>query len=170
MAYRTRTYIAADWDSDIEVVEQLRKWKDSDYWSLNFTDAHDLTQARDGSLPCSIKKSLHERLEASKTFVLIVGGETDAVTKGGCQYCSSYSNSYGCLRSHPADYRSYVKYECDYADKEIPNIVVLYNYANVDRNKCPQALRWKGKHLAAYHYENYVKKWNYQDIRMALES
>ncbi len=170
MAYRTRTYIAADWTGDIEIVELLRKWNDSDYWGLSFTDAHELTQARDGSLPCSIKKSLHERLDASKTFVLIVGGETNTVTKGSCQYCGSYNGNYGCYRGHSVDLRSFIRYECDYADKEMPNIVVLYNYANVDRDKCPQAIRWKGKHLAAYHYENYDKKWNYQDIKMALEA
>ena len=26
MAYRTRTYIAADWSGDRDAVEQLRKW------------------------------------------------------------------------------------------------------------------------------------------------
>lgn len=34
MAYRTRTYIAADWDGDIDAVEQLRKWNDSKYWGF----------------------------------------------------------------------------------------------------------------------------------------
>ena len=62
MPYRTRTYIAADWTGDIEVVDQLRKWNDSNYWGLSFTDAHDLTSARDTSLPCTIKESLRERL------------------------------------------------------------------------------------------------------------
>ena len=27
MAYRTKTYIAADWDGDKNAVEQLYKWK-----------------------------------------------------------------------------------------------------------------------------------------------
>ena len=53
MYYRTRTYIAADWDTDSDAVEQLRKWNDSNYWSLNFSDAHDLTQARDSTVTCS---------------------------------------------------------------------------------------------------------------------
>lgn len=56
MACRTRTYIAADWDSDKDAVEQLHRWNDSNYWSLSFIDAHALTDARDSSLPCSIKK------------------------------------------------------------------------------------------------------------------
>ena len=64
MAYRTRTYIAADFDNqdDVDAVEQLRKWNDSNYWSLSFTDAHDLQSSRDSSLYCSIKSSLKDRI------------------------------------------------------------------------------------------------------------
>lgn len=76
MTYRTRTYIAAEWDGDSDAVQQLHKWNDSNHFSLSFTDAHDLQQSRDGSLNCSIKRSLAERLDASKTFVLIVGSNT----------------------------------------------------------------------------------------------
>ena len=85
MVYRTKTYIAADWDGDKNAVEQLYKWKNSNYWSLNFHDAHDLTQARDSSLNCSIKTSLAKRLDGSKTFVLIVGNNTKTVRRGSCQ-------------------------------------------------------------------------------------
>jgi hypothetical protein len=93
MANRTKTYIAGDWTGDHDAIEQLHKWKESQYWSLSFTDAHELTQARDGSLNCSIKASLSTRLDASKTFVLIVGSNTKTVRSGSCQYCSS-NNSY----------------------------------------------------------------------------
>ena len=89
MAYRTKTYIAAHWAGDKDADDQLHKWNDSNYWSLSFTDAHDLTQARDGSLNCSIKASLGTRLDASKTFVLIVGENTRTVRSGSCQYCDS---------------------------------------------------------------------------------
>ena len=47
MLYRTKTYIAADWDTDLDAVEQLYKWNDSNHWGLSFNDAHELTQARD---------------------------------------------------------------------------------------------------------------------------
>lgn len=50
VTYRTRTYIAGDWDHDKDAVDQLHKWNDSKYWSLSFTDAHDLTSSRDSSL------------------------------------------------------------------------------------------------------------------------
>ena len=56
MAYRTKTYIAADWDDDHDAAERLHEWNESDYWGLSFTDAHDLQQSRDTSLFCSIKK------------------------------------------------------------------------------------------------------------------
>ena len=75
MAYRTKTYIAADWDHDKDAVDQIYKWKNGNGWSLDFHDAHELTQARDSSLPCSIKASLKSRMDVSKNFVLITTNE-----------------------------------------------------------------------------------------------
>ena len=92
MAYRTKTYIAADWDGDKNAIDQLHTWNDGKKWSLSFTDAHDLTQARDNSLNCSIKASLATRMDASKTFVLIVGSGTKSRRAGECTYCSNYDN------------------------------------------------------------------------------
>ena len=169
MAYRTRTYIAADWDGDHDAVEQLHKWNDGDRWSLSFTDAHDLQQSHDSSLPCSIKSSLRERVDHSKRFVLIVGDHTATVTKGGCQFCGSYNSWTGsCARSRSVDYRSYIKYECDKAvDAEI-DIVVLYNAARVERSKCPEAVRYKGNHVAMQYLENGNRYWDYQAVKDAL--
>jgi hypothetical protein len=84
MAYRTKTYIAADWDGDKNAIDQLHAWNDGKKWILSFTDAHDLTQARDNSLNCSIKVSLATRMDASKTFVLIVGSGTKSRRAGEC--------------------------------------------------------------------------------------
>jgi hypothetical protein len=99
MAYRTKTYTAADWDGDKAAVDKLREWNDGERWSLSFTDAHDLTTANDGSLNCSIKASLAKRMDASKTFVLIVGTDTKTRRSGECTYCSNYS--YGtCKTGH----------------------------------------------------------------------
>ena len=55
MVYRTRTYIAGDWTGDRDLIDKLYQWNESNYWGLSFSDAHALTQARDSSLPCSIK-------------------------------------------------------------------------------------------------------------------
>ena len=114
--YRTRTYIAGDWDNDKDAVDQLHTWNDSNYWSLSFTDAHDLTSSRDSSLNCTIKSSLKTRMDASKTFVLIVGNHTASVTAGGCQLCGSYhSYTKHCAKGYSVDYRSFIKFECDKA-------------------------------------------------------
>ena len=63
--YRTRTYISADFDHDKDAVDQLYKWNERNYWSLSFSDAHDLQVSSDNSLYCSIKSSLKYRMDGS---------------------------------------------------------------------------------------------------------
>lgn len=165
MLYRTRTYIAADWTGDKEIVDKLREWNDSGWYALNFSDAHDLTQSRDTSLPCTIKRSLSERLNGSKTFVLIVGANTKSLTKGACRYCSSY-NWGTCSRYYNVDNRSFIEYECEKAIKDNLKIVVIYNYANVDKSKCPDCIKYYGTHIPAYYYANDGKcYWNIARIK-----
>lgn len=168
MLYRTRTYIAADWTGDKEIVDKLREWNDSGWYALNFSDAHDLTQSRDTSLPCTIKRSLSERLNGSKTFVLVVGANTKSLTKGTCRYCSSY-NWGTCSRYYNVDNRSYIEYECEKAIKDNLKIVVIYNYANVDKSKCPDCIKYYGTHIPAYYYANDGKcYWNIARIKEAI--
>ena len=169
MAYRTKTYIAADWDGDSDAVEQLYKWKNSNYWSLEFHDAHDLTQSRDSSLNCSIKSSLATRLDASKTFVLIVGNNTKTVRSGSCQYCNSYNSwTQSCARGHGVDYRSYIEYECDKAVRDGLKIVVLYNATSVDKSNCLDVVKYVGTHTPMCYYENGQYYWDYQAVKSAL--
>ena len=170
MARRTRVYIAADWDGDNNLVSTLKDWNEDDRLSLSFPDAHDLTQARDESKACSIKKSLYSRLEISKSFVLIVGDQTASLRKGSCQYCPSYSG--WCHRGYSANTKSFIEYECDYAVRHGLKIVVLYNMANPDRQLCPEAVRYKGTHLSAWVYNPFDRKyhWNYQAIKSAIGS
>lgn len=167
--YRTRTYIAADWSGDYYAVEQLHKWNNSKYWSLSFTDAHDLMQARDNSLNCSIRSSLNKRLDASKTFVLIVGNNTTTVRSGSCQYCGSYNSyTHACGRGYSVDYRSYVEYECEKAVRDGLKIVVLYNAATVNKSKCPDAVKNVGTHTAMCYCENGQYYWDYQAIKNVI--
>lgn len=174
MYYRTRTYLAGDWDGDRNLIDQIKEWNDNGYLALDFTDAHDLTQARDGSLNCTIKNSLSVRMNASKTFVLIVGDKTDSVTSGSCQYCEDYRSFFQeCSRSHSIDLRSYVKYECEKAARDYRNndmkIVVIYNYMNVHKYKCPEAVRNIGIHIPGIICDiNGNKKFNYQAIKKAI--
>ena len=170
MLYRTRTYIAADWTGDKEIVDKLREWNDSDWYALDFSDAHDLTQARDTSLPCTIKKSLATRLNGSKNFVLIVGKDTKNLTKGACRYCPSYMSAWGiCYHRNIVDHRSYIQFECEKAIKDGMKIVVIYNYANVDKSKCPDCIKNYGVHIPAYYKAIDGKYyWNIAEIRKAI--
>ncbi|MBR0541464.1 MAG: TIR domain-containing protein [Clostridia bacterium] len=168
--YRTRTYIAADFDHDKDAVDQLYSWNNNKHLSLSFTDAHDLQKSYDSSLYCSIKSSLKYRLDGSKTFVLIVGDNTASVTKGGCQYCSSYnSHTYACGRGYSVDYRSYIEYECDEAVKAGIKIVVLYKSTKIDKSKCPKAVRNTGTHTTMIYYKDGNYYWDYQSVKAALE-
>ena len=161
MAYRTRTYIAGDWTGDEIAIKKLYEWNDSDHWSLSFIDAHELTQARDSSLNCNIKRSLKERMDSSKTFVLVVGNQTNKVTAGSCQFCGSY-NSYG-------SYCSYIKYECDKAVEAEIKIVVLYNSTSINKEKCPESVRNIGTHVAMMYIGSDGKYyWNYDEIKNAI--
>ena len=73
MTYRTKTYLAGDWTGDKDLIDKLHEWNDSNKLALNFTDVHSLTSSNDMTLNCNIKKSLRQRLNLSKTYVLIVG-------------------------------------------------------------------------------------------------
>ncbi len=165
MPIRTKVYIAGDWEHDIKAINILYSWKNSEFWTFDFNDAHEYKQARDSSLNCSIKRSLKERLDRSKTFVLIAGEYTNKVTAGSCQYCRS-NNSYlkYCVRGHSLDYRSYIEYECDEAAKSNMNIIVLYNSSFVHKEWCPDVLKERGYHIPM------IKDlyWNYYVIKYYL--
>jgi len=168
--YRTRTYIAADWTGDIDAILKLREWNDNDYLSLSFTDAHDLMQARDSSLSCSIKSSLRDRLNASKTFVLIVGNNTKGLRSGSCAYCNDYIPYLECKRGYYVDFKSFIDFECEKAVKDNMKIVVLYNAGSVDKSKCPDAVKYEGIHVPMkyYRYDYRRYEWDYQAIKQAL--
>lgn len=166
MAYKNKTYIAAEWDGDHDAVEQLHKWNSSNYWNLSFHDAHELTQARDTSLNCSIKTSLKTRMDASKQFVLIVGNNTKSARAGSCQYCSA--NRGYCTRGHYLDGRSYIEYECEKAVDAGIQIVILYNSTSVDRNKCPDQVRYIGTHVPMKKWVGYSSDWDYPAVRRAI--
>lgn len=170
--YRTRTYIAGDWDQDKDAVDQLHKWNDSNHWSLSFTDAHDLTSANDSSLNCSIKSSLKTRMDVSKTFVLIVGEHTNTVTAGSCQLCGSYNSyTHHCAKGYSVDYRSFIKYECDKAVEADIKIIVLYNSTKIEKGKCPEAVREKGTHATmVYKGKDGKYYWDYQSVKEAFDA
>lgn len=108
-------------------------------------------------------------MDASKKFVLIVGENTNVLRAGSCQYCHSLNSySHYCARGHNVDYRSFIEYECDMAVKAGIDIVVLYNYTYVARSKCPDSVKYIGKHIAMC-YEKYGEVyWDYQAVKNAI--
>ena len=169
MLYRTRTYLAAEWDGDKDAIEQLQKWNDNDFWSLSFTNAHDLTQARDGSLNCSIKASLTTRFNGSKTFVLIVGDNTNNVRSGSCSYCPYYNIITGCSKNKHVDFKSYIQYECEKAIRDNLKIVVLYKAARVIKTNCPDTIKDVGVHIPMLTLRDGKYYWDYQAVKNAIK-
>lgn len=167
MKYKKYTYIAADWDHDKEVVDQLYNWNKSPKSPVSFADAHKITQARDESLNCSIKGSLRKRLEQSSKFILIVGKHTKSLTKGGCQLCESY-NSYTrhCARNRGCDTRSFIEYECEMAIELMLDILVLYNSSKVDETLCPDTIAnfLYAEHLSLYKYREPIFTFNREGL------
>jgi uncharacterized protein (UPF0179 family) len=145
MAYRTKTYLAGAWTEDNDAFTQLYAWKNGNRWNLDFHDAHEVTQARDSSQYCSIKKSLAQRIDVSKTFILVVSTSTKSRRAGECNYCFK-NNECG-----NSSNKSFIEFECDkaardYTKGEIKQIVVLYNASSVDKSKCPYVLKDIGIH------------------------
>lgn len=169
MNIRKCVYLAGDFDSeDRKIVEKIQEWNQNSNKQLKFKDAHELTQARDESLPCSIKASLAKRLDEADIFVLVVGEKTNNLTKGSCQYCDSYSND-RCHKNHNnVSFDSFIEFECNKAFKDNLRIVVIYNSLIVDRSKCPEVIRYIGTHIPAKYYKKGFKYWNYQEIRNAI--
>ncbi len=68
MAYRNKTYVAFDGDTDMRSYNLMKAWKQNDNTDFNFHNAHDLKQSRDSSSEDSIKRSLRDRMNNSKVF------------------------------------------------------------------------------------------------------
>ena len=172
MVYRTRTYIAADWENDISVVEKLRELNNSDYFRLDFVDAHEWKQAKNDSLPCTIKKSLSQRFNGSKNFILIVSSTTDSRRSGSCQYCSHYCSTWEiCRTGSHVDRRSYIEYECQKAVRDNMKIIVIYKSTRVEKHNCPECIKAYGKHVPDYKTGSDGKKyWNIKDMTDAVNS
>lgn len=117
MAYRNKVYVAMDADNDLHYYRLLQAWKQSDYTTFNFYDAHDLNTILDRS-EASIKAGLQERFRNAKTFVLLVGNHTRYLHK-------------------------FVRWEIEQALKrKLPCIVVNLNgKRDQDNDRCPPIIR-----------------------------
>ena len=157
---KIKTYIAGDWDHDKDLIDILKNIlkeimleENSNGKDLKsyFTDIHEKIQISDDNPYCIIKKSLDERFERSKLFILIVGKHTNKLKKGICSFCKHYNKKRKtCSIDNDVDKRSYIKYECDKAFENDLKIIVIYKDYKVERKKCPEILREEGTHIPAY--------------------
>ena len=76
MAYRNKTYVCFDGDTDMRYYRLMCAWKQNDGIDFNFFNAHDLNTARDDSQEASIKRQLRERLNNTAVLVVLIGERT----------------------------------------------------------------------------------------------
>lgn len=123
MAYKNKTYVCFDADSDITYYNLMKAWKENDKIAFDFYNAHEINNLRDGSSEEQIKKKLRERLQNTKVLVILIGKSTKNLYK-------------------------FVRWEIDYAiEKNIPIIAVNLNKSKTQDSLCPPLLK---KELAIY--------------------
>lgn len=120
MAYRNKTFVSFDGDSDMHYYRLMQAWKQSGSIPFSFYNAHDLNTARDSSSEESIKAQLAERMRNSKVFVILVGERTRYLYK-------------------------FVRWEIEQAIfRALPIIAVNLNGTRfIDTDRCPPNLRDK---------------------------
>ena len=118
MAYRNKTFVSFDADTDIHWYRLMRAWTTNDHIQFNFHDAHDLNNLRVGSTELTIKRKLRDRLLNTKAFISLVGEQTRYLYK-------------------------FVRWEAETAlNLEIPIIAVNLNgYRHIDKERCLPILR-----------------------------
>ena len=60
MAYRNKTYVCFDGDSDMHYYRLMQAWHQNDRSSFSFYNAHNLNTARDTSQEASIERVLFQ--------------------------------------------------------------------------------------------------------------
>lgn len=81
----------------------------------------------------------------------------------------SYNSwTYSCARGGHVDYRSYIEFECEKAIKDNIEIIVLYNAAAIDKNKCPDIIKNDGKHVAMCYRKDGRLYWDYNAVKNAI--
>jgi hypothetical protein len=76
MAYRNKTYICFDGDTDMKYYRMMQAWDANEHFEFEFHNAHDLNTARDTSQVESIKRQLRIRFANSKLLVVLIGERT----------------------------------------------------------------------------------------------
>lgn len=172
MAYRTRTYIAADWDNDKDAFDKLCIWNKSSDRELSFGDAHELSECRsDKTNNCNIKRNCAHNLDHSKSFVLIIGEHTKESRAAYCMYCKDRDH---CRYKYKLN-KSFVKFECDYAVRNKLPIIVLYKSWDIDKTLCIDSVadiaicHVPMKKFIGYYLGVYYWKWDYYGVKEAFD-
>lgn len=76
LAYRNKTYIAFDGETDLRSYNLMCAWHSNENIEFDFFNAHDLNTALDSSLPETIIARLRERLANTKQAIVLVGDTT----------------------------------------------------------------------------------------------
>lgn len=120
MAYKNKTYVCFDADTDIHYYRLMTAWRENPKFDFDFHNAHEINNLRDGSSETTIKSKLRERLKNSKVLIVLVGTNTKNLFK-------------------------YVRWEIEWAiEFNIPIIVVnLDNKTSINPNLCPPILKDK---------------------------
>jgi MTH538 TIR-like domain (DUF1863) len=74
-------YACFDGDNDIHYYRLMQAWHKNERFDFTFSNAHDISQARDTSSEETIKRSLRTRLNASDIFVVLIGKSTQNLYK-----------------------------------------------------------------------------------------
>jgi MTH538 TIR-like domain (DUF1863) len=116
VAYKNKTYIAFDGDTDMSYYRMMTAWHANPRFSFEFHNAHDLNTARDSSQEESIKRQLRERFANSKDFIVLIGEKTKLL-------------------------RKFVQWEMEAALKlDLPIIGVNLNGSRTRDDRCPAAI------------------------------
>ncbi len=117
MAYRNKTYICFDGDTDMRYYRLMTAWAENENFTFDFHNAHDLNTARDSSQEESIKRQLRERFANSKLLVVLIGEKTKFLTK-------------------------FVKWEMEVALKlDLPIVGVNLNGSRSQDDLCPPSIK-----------------------------
>jgi hypothetical protein len=117
MAYRNKTYVCFDGDTDMRYYRLMQAWTENEKFSFEFNNAHDLNTASDDSLEESIKRQLRIRFANSKDFIVLIGEKTKLL-------------------------RKFVRWEMEVAIKlDLPIVAVNLNGAKQNDDQCPSAIR-----------------------------
>jgi hypothetical protein len=117
MAYRNKSYICFDGDTDMNYYRMMTAWHSNEKFSFEFNNAHDLNTARDSSQEESIKRQLRERFANSKELIVLIGEKTKLL-------------------------RKFVQWEMEVAVRlGLPIIAVNLNGSRSRDDRCPPAIR-----------------------------